>query len=283
MRRKLLLLILACVMLAVPMTGCDSTGAEGTDGSGAPENGETAASDYDNYIQNALANVDKTNTPGDAAQENDATPSNTVSVQMDRTAPDDDVLVSSMESPYTDDPFYPTDDGYDVVTPVPTETVTPTPTEDPNATPTPEPTPYITPDEFEVGRCCVYIRGESDSAFGTEIVTEMNKVRKDLGYDELIKNKSLSTCADRRTRETVALYAHARPNGEQFFSLAPEHFKAEMLITSNEKEKAEDIVDGLIKGDPISKYLIYTTKYKSVGASSFKVGGMHYTVVAFGL
>ena len=101
--------------------------------------------------------------------------------------------------------------------------------------------PYITPDEFEVGRCCVYIRGESDSAFGTEIVTEMNKVRKDLGYDELIKNKSLSTCADRRTRETVALYAHARPNGEQFFSLAPEHFKAE--ITRTHSKQSNQIIE----------------------------------------
>ena len=283
MRRKSLLLILLCLALCVPVTGCDSAGTDTAPGADSSDN-ETTGDDYDNYIKDALEKVNKGNTPSNTPEENvPQTPSDVMSVQMDRTAPDD-VQVSSSESSYTDDPYYPTGDDVDYfITPVPTETASPTPTTDPNATPTPEPTPYITPDEFDVGRCCVYVRGESDSAFGTEIVTEMNKVRKDLGYYELIKNKSLATCADRRTRETVALFAHARPNGEQFFSLAPQHFKAEMLITSNEKEKAEDIVDGLIKGDPISKYLIYTTKYKSVGASSFKVGGMHYTVVAFGL
>ena len=253
------------------MSGCnsedqDKTAAETEEDKAAEE---AAKEGYDGYIQSVLNSVN-----GNPDTAPVADPSDGKAIQFDKTAPDD-MTFSSMESPDTAD----TSD-YDPFA-TPTEDISPSPTEDPNATPTPEPTPYITPEEFEVGKCCIYINGESDSAYGTEIITAINKARTDLGYDPLITNKGLGTCADRRTREIAASFSHTRPNGQQFYSLAPDHFKAEMLIINN--QKAEEAVDCLIKNDPISRNLIFTTKYKSIGASSFKCNGMKYTVVSFGL
>ena len=48
-------------------------------------------------------------------------------------------------------------------------------------------------------------------------------------------------------------------------------------------QKAEDTVDAMIKNDPVSRRLIFTEKYQSIGASSFKCNGTRFTVVSFGL
>lgn len=306
MRRKTLDLILILCMTIVfgcTLTGCDDTSADAADNADAAEGEETEPKEsdaYEEYIRSALEGVNGDRPAADGASptgegtsgDNTGTPvpKETKDVATDRTAPTS-LDVSSMESPdVLNDPslkdhILDTDSvspsPTDTVTPSSTGDVSPSPTLDPNATPTPEPTPYITPDEFDVGKCCIYINGESDSGLGTEVVTAINKVRKDLGYKELVKNTSLSTCADRRTRETVARFDHVRPNGQMFYSLAPEHFKAEMIIRS--RQKGEEIVDTLIKNDPISKNLIFTEKYQSIGASSFKCNGDQYTVVSFGL
>ena len=260
------------------MVSCDSDDAAGGSADKSKEASkevdEAEKDAYDAYIKQALDSIDK-NADGQPV----ATPaaSDGKAVEVDKTAPND-YYVSSMENP---------DDSYNpfvtpiLDTPTPTPDLSPSPTVDPNATPTPTPTPYITPEEFDVGKCCIYINGESDSAYGTEIITAINKARTDLGYDPLITNKGLTTCADRRTREIAASFSHTRPNGQPFYSLAPEHFKAEMLVINN--QKAEEAVDVMIKNDPISRNLIFTTKYKSIGASSFKCNGMKYTVVSFGL
>lgn len=262
--------MIICISSVFALTGCDEEAK-------APENEEGVSVEkpsdpYEEYIKNAL---DSVNDNGETPVETPTKDPNEKDVQTERTRAKIP-YVSSMESPDTVDPFY---NIYD--TPTPSDSESPTPTEDPNATPTPTPTPYITPDEFEVGKCCIYINGESDSAYGTEVITAINNARKDLGYPELVKNTGLSTCADRRTRELAAAYSHTRPNGLPFYSLAPEHFKAEMLVINN--QKAEDTVDIMIKKDPISRNLIFTEKYQSIGASSFKCNGMKYTVVAFGL
>ena len=277
MRRfRLLNLILVLSLCASFISGCDSEDA--ADAAKAKEASDTideAEKDaYDAYIKSALESIDKNEngqaTPTPAASSGKA-------VEVDRTAPND-YYVSSMENgDETYDPFK--NNTYD--TPTPSPDLSPSPTEDPNATPTPTPTPYITPEEFDVGKCCIYINGESDNAYGTEIITAINKARTDLGYDPFITNKGLTTCADRRTREIAASLSHTRPNGQPFYSLAPEHFKAEMLVIN--KNKAEETVDLMIKNDPISRNLIFTTKYKSIGASSFKCNGVQCTVVSFGL
>ena len=270
--------VLVCIISMFFLQACDSQ--SGSDESGAGTEGQSSEEEnqekdpYDEYIRSALQTVNQNGKTSD-----DVTPTNapTSIPDIPTVTPADDFAVSSMESP---------DDYADVFTtptPYPTETAeaSPSPTEDPNATPTPTPTPYITPDEFDVGKCCIYINGESDSAFGTEVITAINKARTDLGYKPLITNKGLGTCADRRTREIAANFDHTRPNGLQFYSLAPEHFKAEMLLMT--MQKAEDTVDAMIKNDPVSRRLIFTEKYQSIGASSFKCNGTRFTVVSFGL
>ncbi len=254
------------------LQGCSGDAAQDAENPGAEEEEPQKERDpYDEYIHSAIESV-----AGKGAGEGDTQPAEQVqpgkTISIDRTAPPD-FQVSSEDTDDEFDPFTKQSVGE--------ESPSPSPTVDPNATPTPSPTPYITPEEFDVGKCCIYINGESDSAYGTEVVTAINKVREDLGYKKLVNNKSLATCADRRTRETAASFSHIRPNGQYFPSLAPEHFKAEMLIIDN--QKAENTVDDLIKRDPISRNLIFTEKYQSIGASSFKCNGMRYTVVAFGL
>lgn len=299
------IVIIICLMSMLAMAACGSEGESGEDEAGVDsESSETENTDkdaYDEYIRSALETVNQDKKPADPSPT--ATPTDIVNYTPvnPTVTPLDDLAVSSMENPndFSDDYAtltpVPTDTGD--VTPTPTGTISPTPTgttsptptgtaspsptEDPNASPTPTPTPYITPDEFDVGKCCIYINGESDSAYGTEVISAINKARSDLGYKPLITNKGLGTCADRRTRETAANFDHTRPNGLPFYSLAPEHFKAEMLILG--QQKAEDAVDTMIKKDPVSRRLIFTEKYQSIGASSFKCNGSRFTVVSFGL
>ncbi len=279
-RRTFISFFISCILAVNLMTGCD--GADEKDGS-TGETGDTAeATDkekdaYDQYIKDALSSVNG-NKPAADDGTTPAAAQNTggKDISAPRTAADA-ITFSAMEDP---DVYDPDSDAFDPFAKT-TEDPSPSPTIDPNATPTPEPTPYITPEEFEVGKCCIYINGESDSAYGAEVVTAINKARTDLGYKSLVSNKGLATCADRRTREIAANFSHTRPNGQFFTSIAPEHFKAEMLIIDN--QKAEATVDVLIKQDPISRNLIFTEKYQSIGASSFKCNGMRYTVVSFGL
>ena len=272
-------MIAVCLMMSSCNSG-DEAVADNTSGdAAAPSESKDA---YEEYIRNALANVEQNGSPAADTTNTPGRPETAVTVDRDASPVDTEPMVSSMESPdYTDDPFAATSTPApvdDTATPTPTDDVSPSPTVDPNA---PTPTPYITPEEFDVGTCCIYINGESDAAYGTEIVTAINKIRKDLGYTEFKKNKSLDACADRRTREIAANYSHTRPNGLPFYSVAPEHFKAEMLIVNN--QKGEETADVLIKRDPISRNLIFTNKYQSIGASSFKCNGVHYTVISFGL
>ena len=256
-----------CIFASFTMSAC-----EGTDSSGAPVEGPAAdsspQSEYDKYIKDTITSLDKGNvTPTPA-------PSNEKIVTTDRTAPADP-YISSMENPDMDDNVIPTK------TPYPTATPTPEASGKDEDNKDTEAEGPLTPEEFPTDTCCIYINGETDSAYGTEIVTEINKIRKDLGYKEFTTNKGLATCGDRRTREIAANYSHTRPNGQPFYSVAPEYFKAEMLIIDN--QKAADTVDAIIKNDPLSRNLIFTNKYSAIGASSFKCNGMKYTVVAFGL
>ena len=266
-KRVMSLICALCLVASFTMSAC-----EGTDAAGAPTEGSGAESapksEYEQYIKDTITSLDGNATPTPAISVNDHV------VTTDRTAPAAPTI-SSAENPDTDDNVIPTKTPY----PTPTPTTSPDETKDSS---TEEKTDGpLTPEEFPTDTCCIYINGESDSAYGTEIVTAINKIRKDLGYKEFTNNKGLATCGDRRTREIAANYSHTKPNGQPFYSVAPEYFKAEMLIIDN--QKAEDTVDAIIKNDPISRNLIFTNKYTSIGASSFKCNGMKYTVVAFGL
>lgn len=136
-----------------------------------------------------------------------------------------------------------------------------------------------TPDTFDVGTSSIYINGENDSAYATDIIASINKARTDLGYEALTEKDGLDKCADRRTREITCGLSHMRPNGQHFTSLAPQYFKAEMLA-AGDGEPAET-VDAWIK-DLTSRDLVFTNKYTSVGAACFKCNGLKFVVVAFG-
>ena len=285
---------MVCLTLC-PLGACN--GEAGDDGASAGQDGGDAAKveddskeesgdTYDDYIKNALATVGSQKAP----ENDDVTDAPVASPTAYPTPYPTQALQPAQPSVTDTQPpqelFTSSDDNTDPVDPAgdrggTTASSTGSSSTSPDDTPTPTPTPYITPDEFEVGKCCIYMNGESDSAFGSEVVTAINKTRKDLGYPELVKNTSLATCADRRTREIAALRSHLRPNGQMYYTLAPEHFKAEMIIVGT--QKAGEAVDTLIKTDPASRYLVFTQKYQSIGASSFKTNGLNFTVVAFGL
>lgn len=137
----------------------------------------------------------------------------------------------------------------------------------------------LTPDDFQVGTSCIYINGEIDAGYGANLIAALNKVRTDLGYEPLTERVGLDKCADRRTREITSSFSHIRPNGQPFYSVAPDYFKAEMLAIDN--AKPEETIDAWIR-DPISRALVFNTKYTSVGAASFKCNGFYCSVIAFG-
>lgn len=294
-RRTLILLSIISLTLGLMLAACSgqapADGLSESEEEGGTREEKAPGDPYEEYIKSAIASVDDNKASSDGEEEIQAEeteqPFNGKSIQIERTAPEK-LYYSSMEN--SDTVNEPSPVPLDTSpTPTPSgstdkntaEEATPTPTGDPSGTPTPEPTPYITPDEFDVGTCCIYMNGESDSAYGTEVVTAINKAREDLGYKPFVSNKGLATCADRRTRELAAYYSHTRPNGQPFYSLAPEHFKAEILMVGT--QEAADAVDTLIKKDPLSRSMIFTNKYKSIGASSFKCNGKECMVVAFGL
>ena len=293
------------------ISGCNGASQDGDTGDNGATDDETPAEDdspptsgdaYDDYIRNALASVGGDKAPENENSEPEQAAPTTTPVVIPTPPPEQIPTQTPIQTPTEDPDLYASSDDntYD---PFSERGGTSNPfssSEMPASssgssgssgsssgsssaadTGEPTPTPYITPDEFDVGKCCIYINGESDSAFGTEVVTAINKTRKDLGYKELVKNTGLTTCADRRTREVAALRSHLRPNGQMYYTLAPEHFKAEMIIVGT--QKAEDAVDTLIKTDPASRYLVFTEKFQSIGASSFKSNGLNFTVVAFGL
>ncbi|MCR5687476.1 MAG: hypothetical protein K6G58_05600 [Lachnospiraceae bacterium] len=270
-RKRLLFFLISCILSASALPGCSEEAAEAGQETESAEEDEKPKDEYEEYIRSALESVNggKSSNPGA-----DPDPDLKVTdVPMTLTPPADDFYASAMEND-SPAPVFPSDD----TSPTPTDAeVSP----DAGSSTEPTPTPYITPEEFDVGRCCIYINGETDSAYGSEVVTAINKARTDLGYKPLISNKSLATCADRRTREIAASLDHIRPNGLPFYSLAPEYFKAEMLVSTG--QKAEEAVDTMIKQDPVSRRLIFTDKYQSIGACGFKCNGREYTVVAFGL
>ena len=287
----LIILILAAGLM---LNGCNNTdegaddalGSDNATGAGneagadiaadsGNESGEAVSKDpYDEYIHAALDAVSK---DGNTASKDEQTEADKGKVVQLKDS-DDTVYVSSEEQLLEDSGI------------VPDFSATPTPvsaeagSEDlqasaADATPTPTPTPTVTPETFEVGKCCIYVKCEEDAAYGTEVVTAINKARTDLGYPALNENSSLATCANRRTREIYTRLSHIRPNNLPFYSLAPEYFKAEMLAIDTSDS---DVTFDAWMMDPVSRALIYTTKYTSVGAYAIKCNGMNCVVVAFG-
>lgn len=271
-----LISLCATLVLLVGLTGCDSSENKGsvTTGGGSVNSAQNGSQDdFSKYIKDALETVGKDSNKQETAQpiedksqvihisdDSEAVPMGEVSASDE--APVDNIFadgLSETDDSEVDSDAIPNDELLDSSSDYVDDSAT--------------------PEDFEVGTSCIYIKGEIDSGYGADLIKSLNKVRTDLGYSELATNGGLSKCADRRTREITHTFGHTRPNGQAFYSLAPTYFKAEMLAIDN--GTAEETVDAWIK-DPISRSLVFNTKYTTVGAATLNCNGHYYSVLAFG-
>lgn len=277
-RIKVLLFVL---VITCALFGCNKEEAAEESPEDTAEEANAASEpedEYSKYIRDALSAVSQ-GVEGDiVADKSQEDTGRVVYVETDDSSPQS-VYVSAADESLPEEsgivPEFETDDSDSNYTL--DDAVTRIPKDGEEATPTPTGSP--TPETFEVGTCCIYINGETDAAYGSEIVAAINKARTDLGYPALTENAGLSTCADRRTREIASYLSHMRPNALPFYSLAPEYFKAEMLAIDN--ATPPETVDAWIT-DPYSRTLVFTNKYTSVGASCFKCNDLCCVVVAYG-
>lgn len=269
---KRISVLLSVALLCICMSGCaaseqtpDSDSADTESSKKETVSGNDKAkvqSDYDQYIHDALAAVSedrKEVTP-------EPTPSSEKVINVSREKLDmedmeeakDEVFVSSSDNEAGDSDEETKWDTLDS-------------DEEENS--------ELTPDEFEVGQSSIYINGKDDETYGNDIITEINSARKQLGYPELTVKTGLNSCASRRAREVASDLSHTRPNGEPYYSLAPQYFKAEMLAI--DKGSAKETVEEWIK-DPVSRELVFNNKYTSVGGACFVCNELNCIVVAFG-
>lgn len=262
-RRRFGKLIILFVLLSMILSGCSGDEAQTEDSGNTDE--------YAEYIHSALESVNKDPNETEPVQ-TESTEKPAKVIQLAET--DDSVYVSAEENLPEDSGVIPDFEPIDSSADLSSQGGS-----DASATPTPTPTPTGTPDTFDVDTCCIYIKCEDDSAYGSELITAINKARTDLGYPALNENAGLALCADRRTREVYTRFGHVRPNGKPFYSVAPQYFKAELLAV--DASEAEKTFDAWMM-DPVSRKLIYTTTYGSIGAACIKCNGLYCVVVAFG-
>jgi len=277
LKNKISYVLITCVIFASLM-GCSGSSANekedklGADVSNVAEQEDSqkdGQGDYSEYIKNAIDTVSKDAITPTPVPEDDGL-GQIITVP---SSENDSIYISASEQ-------LPEDSG---ITPVFGNEDTDTTSEEDDKAKEDEAKEEepaeLTPDTFDVGTCCIYINGEIDESYGSDIVKAINKARTDLGYEAMTEKEGLDTCANRRTREIAAHFGHMRPNGTAFYSLAPQYFKAEMLAIDG--AKASETVDAWIR-DPVSRSLIFSTKYSSVGAACFKCNGLNCVVVAFG-
>lgn len=313
MKSKRVVLILAGIVSAAAliMSGCGESDEDGDQNEQNEETSEDAdkgndvisqddPTDYDAYIRDALAKA-RGEAPADAATQEGETPDDGAQTEPQKvifvdkpdsetaettTAPansDNSSVVISAADPVTgiSDPveapydIEPNVMPQDTITSMPT--ATPTKAADPNLTPTPK--PPATPEDFPVGVCLVYVKGDPDSGYASGIIDRINTIRTEMGYPELVENDGLNKCADMRVREVATFVSHTRPDGTLYNSVAPKYYMAELLAACRTTE--EETVDAWV-WYPTSRSLIFTTEYTSIGASCFNYNGLDYVVVSMG-
>lgn len=268
---KMGLMVLLCAsVFAFALCGCDPK--EGEEG----ENADTAdtsqnsdsSSDYQDYIHDALAAV------RDGA---------TVTVGNGTEAVPDSgedsgriIYVEKADSPNDAEVFVSSSSAEDLVFPDPAdETEGQKDADNPTDTNTKEPTPAT----FDVGKGLVYIDGEYDTTYSTNLQTIINDARTGLNYPAFTVNTSLGTCANLRAKEITCYLSHMRPDGSMFYSLAPQYYKGEIITIDGASEK--ETFDAWLE-DPISRSMIFSEDYTNVGVSTYVCNGLNCTVVSFG-
>lgn len=136
-----------------------------------------------------------------------------------------------------------------------------------------------TPETFEVGTGLVYIDGKYDDAYRTNLLKTINDERAGLNYPEMTVNTSLNTCANLRAKEITSYLSHVRPDGSMFYSLAPDYYKAEIITVDSANPK--ETFDAWMT-DPISRGILLSKEYTSIGASNYICNGLNCIVVSFG-
>ena len=286
---KITILFITCVMLAC-LSGCNKTDEEDALGADMEKTSDENEDEYSKYIREAMQSVSPdVITPTPAGGKDDGSSANEQTVLV--TPPSgDSIYVSASEQLPEDSGVTPdfassgseSSSGSSDADSADSSSSSSSSSDSSGGSSGSESSTgpaELTPDTFDVGTCCIYINGEDDSSYGSDIITAINKARTDLGYTALNEKTGLDTCANRRTREIASYLSHMRPNATPFYSLAPQYFKAEMLAIDG--ADASETVDAWIR-DPVSRSLIFTNKYSSIGASCFKCNTLNCVVVAFG-
>lgn len=318
MRNKRIVLLLAGMLSAAALifAGCGASDngenneeqSEETVNEGDASEGDAQQSDptdYDAYIQDALAKAKGEapaaqgqgadgETAGEAADAQEAEekePEKVIYVDKptDIPAPAEQapVVVSAADptTGVTQPVEAPADTTINPALPEPTALIpTPTPiaqttTATRAADETPTPKPPATPEDFPVGVCLVYVKGDPDSGYASGIIDRINTIRTEMGYPELVENDGLNKCAEMRSREVATFVSHTRPDGSLYNSLAPKYYMAELLAACRTTE--EETVDAWV-WYPTSRSLIFTTDYTTIGAACFNYNGLDYVVVSLG-
>lgn len=136
-----------------------------------------------------------------------------------------------------------------------------------------------TPATFEVGTGLVYIDGKYDDAYKTNLLTTINDARTGLNYPAMTINESLNTCANLRAKEITCYLSHQRPDFSMFYSLAPDYYKAEIITIDSANPK--ETLDAWMT-DPISRNILFSKEFTSIGASNYVCNGLNCIVVSFG-
>lgn len=263
MRKITKLIIVGIYLLAfsIVLSGCGEKEAEEI---------EKAQDPYEQYIHEALESVrdnaqvdDSVNTPPEVTSDN---PNGRVIefVRDDESEKEQIYISSDIDSSY-EDAFEDNSDVGDSNTSSETGT-------DPNEK-------KVTPAVFDVGTGLVYIDGKYDETYRTNLLQTINDARTGLNYPPMTINNSLNTCANLRTKEIACFLSHIRPDGSRFSSLAPDYYKAE-IITIDSANPKETLDAWLL--DPVSRNLIFTKDFTSIGASNYICNGLNCIVVSFG-
>lgn len=259
--------VLCCMTLfSLCASGCEEDGLKSLTGDDSSSEAPAQKSDdekYDDYIHDALEAVKDNAQPTDntsaAPQIPQTTTDNSGEGQViyvekeDSSNVPDEVFVSSQEF-----------DDFDE--------------DEEEPTPTPE-VKEPAPDVFDVGRGLVYIDGKYDTSYSANLLKYINDARTGLNYPAFKENSSLGTCANLRSKEITCFLSHFRPDGTKFFSLAPDYYKAEIITIDGADVKST--FDAWLT-DPVSRGIIFSEDYGSIGVANYICNGLNCIVVSLG-
>ena len=264
--RHLILISAFSALSAIALFGCGEEDAGEDTGSGEESSGyQSTGDEYEDYIHEALeavkdsATVDTGNGETSEIPDTDGEKSEGRVIQIERQESDEEpesVFVSGTEAADTSDSSSSSSDSSSS-----------------------DETPKTTPDTFEVGTGFVYIDGKYDTTYSKDLLKIIQDARTGLNYPTANENKSLDICANLRAKEITCYLSHYRLDGTPYYSLAPDYYKAEIITIDG--ATAQETFDAWLE-DPISRGIIFSKDYQSIGVSNYVCNGLNCIVVSFG-